>query len=510
MKYRFSSLDQILNSPLFDFSVPYQEAEQTDRVTRSTRLGDMRFHEACRPYYLENEDLPMLIDLFYLFYAEEHRMTRPEERLAPVRLLQPAVMDKLIGRSDFAQLRKSCKGNAFVSMEAAQTYFRTIIDELNALYDETEELVTVLTQLEKRQDGLKKKLHRFVQEAQADLAKTPEAIRAAERLASTGEQIQVITGMIQDKVRKRQQETEDAIHLALQRSIQSAELTRYALQCWTDDPDGQSQPAERSYDLLDRVKHDPMLLDITRQLGRMKEMLSDLRKNDYAHGRGEKYTITRGRDLKNLLSGELALLASPATTPLFLRKYNAKGLLQYAKRERIRKGHGDIIVCLDESASTEGENAEWGKALALAVQDICAHEGRKFALIHFSGENELRTDQFLPGQYNADDLLSAAEHFFGGGTDFERPIREALRLINEEAFENADILFITDGQCFISVEMAEQLQDAIQDAQCSVVGLLLDADSPGMEFSLEKFCEKVVRISEMDKGGAEQIVMTFC
>ena len=139
----------------------------------------MRFHEACRPYYFEEEDLPMLIDLFYLFYAEEHRMTRPEERLAPVRLLQPAVMDKLIGRSDFAQLRKICKGNAFVSMEAVQTYFRTIMDELNALYDETEELVTVLTQLEKRQDGLKKKLCHLIHEAQDDPAKIPKAIRAA-------------------------------------------------------------------------------------------------------------------------------------------------------------------------------------------------------------------------------------------------------------------------------------------------------------------------------------------
>lgn len=507
MKYRFSSLDQILNSPLFDFSVPYQEAEQTDRVTRSTRLGDMRFHEACRPYYLENEDLPMLIDLFYLFYAEEHRMTRPEERLAPVRLLQPAVMDKLIGRSDFAQLRKSCKGNAFVSMEAAQTYFRTIIDELNALYDETEELVTVLTQLEKRQDGLKKKLHRFVQEAQADLAKTPEAIRAAERLASTGEQIQVITGMIQDKVRKRQQETEDAVHLALQRSIQSAELTRYALQCWTDDPDGQSRVAENNYDLLDRVKRDPMLLGITRQLGRMKEMLSELRRNDYAHGRGEKYTITRGRDLENLLSGELALLASPATTPLFLRKYNAKGLLQYAKRERIHKGHGGIIVCLDESGSTKGENAEWGKALALAVQDSCAHEGRKFVLVHFSGAGQIRTDRFLPGRYTAADLLSAAEHFFDGGTDFEAPVREALRLINEEEFEDADILFITDGKRSISDELAEQMQDAVHDARCSVVGLLLDADDPGLTFSLDKFCERVYRTSQIAESRIEAAVL---
>ena len=145
--------------------------------------------------------------------------------------------------------------------------------------------------------------------------------------------------------------------------------------------------------------------------------------------------------------------------------------------------------------------------MALAVQDICAHEGRKFVLIHFSGKEELRTDRFLPGQYTADDLLSAAEHFFDGGTDFETPIREALRLMNEEAFENADILFITDGQCSISDEMAEQLQSAIQNARCSVVGLLLDKDRPGKKFGMEKFCEKIIRISEVDKDGAEQMIL---
>ena len=60
----------------------------------------------------------------------------------------------------------------------------------------------------------------------------------------------------------------------------------------------------------------------------------------------------------------------------------------------------------------------------------------------------------------------------GAGMPIFAPIREALRLINEETFENADILFITDGQCSISDGLAEQLQGAIQDARCSVVGLL--------------------------------------
>lgn len=49
----------------------------------------------------------------------------------------------------------------------------------------------------------------------------------------------------------------------------------------------------------------------------------------------------------------------------------------------------------------------------------------------------------------------------------------------------------------ISDELASELQEAIQDARCSVVGLLLDADSPSMEFTLDKFCERIYRISEM-------------
>ena len=497
MKYRFFALDQVLRSPLFDFSNPYQPPKRTDRSTCSTRLGDMDFAKASEPYYLEDEVLPLLADLFHLLFAQELRLTRPDEREGYVRLVQSAFVDNLLKRDDFLQVRSLCKGNAFAAMEAARAYQQAVESDMLACAEEIEPLASVLTRLERRHDAANAKLHDLVQRAQTDPAQTPAALQTAVKVASTAEQMRVVSGMIQTRLQKRSTETAQVICDAVRCSLQAAVLAKCVTQCWGDDDAEATQQAERNQALLERVKGNAMLQGITRQLGRMKEMLSDLRKNDYAHGRGEKYTVTRGRDMKNLLSGELALMASPATTPLFLCKYHAKGLLQYAKRERVHKGNGDVIVCLDESGSTEGENAEWGKALALAVQDICAHEGRKYALIHFSGKDLFRTDLFLPGQYTSEDLLSAAEHFFDGGTDFETPIREALRLINEDAFENADILFITDGEDTISDELAEQLQNAIQDARCSVVGLLLDADSPGMEFSMEKFCERIYRASEM-------------
>lgn len=502
MKYCFFSLDQVLRSPLFDFSASLQSPKRTDRSTRSTRLGDMDFAKASEPYYLEDEVLPLLVDLFHLLFAQELRLTRSDERDVYVRLVQSAFVDDLLKRDDFLQVRSLCKGNAFAAMEAAHAYQQAVQSDMLDCAEEIEPLASVLMRLERRHDAANAKLYDLVQQAQVDPAQT------AAEVASTAEQIRVVTGMIQARMQKGSAETAQVICDAVRCSLDAAVLAKCVAQCWSDESQGAPQHAEHNQVLLNRVRNNPMLQGITRQLGRMKEMLSDLRKNDYAHGRGEKYTVTRGRDMKNLLSGELALMASPATTPLFLRKYHAKGLLQYAKRERVHKGYGDVIVCLDESGSTEGENAEWGKALALAVQDICAHEGRKYALIHFSGKGQFRTDLFLPGQYTFEDLLSAAEHFFDGGTDFETPIREALRLIREEVFENADILFITDGEDTISDELASELQEAIQNAQCSVVGLLLDADSPGMEFSLERFCEKIVKISEINKNIIEQIAFS--
>ena len=40
--------------------------------------------------------------------------------------------------------------------------------------------------------------------------------------------------------------------------------------------------------------------------------------------------------------------------------------------------------------------------------------------------------------------MVAAETLLDGGTDYETPLREALHLMEEESFENADVVFITE------------------------------------------------------------------
>ena len=43
---------------------------------------------------------------------------------------------------------------------------------------------------------------------------------------------------------------------------------------------------------------------------------------------------------------------------------------------------GDIICCLDESNSTKGEAAAWGKAVAMTLLEIATESRRSLSLIH--------------------------------------------------------------------------------------------------------------------------------
>ena len=118
---------------------------------------------------------------------------------------------------------------------------------------------------------------------------------------------------------------------------------------------------------MERVRASDILRDIAKYLGRFREIFAQGKRNGYTHGRGEKYSLELGSDLSRALTSELAMLAAPETLPLFLRKYQRRQIKQYRRREPIYKGAGAMICCLDESGSTAGECAAWGKAVALTL-----------------------------------------------------------------------------------------------------------------------------------------------
>ena len=87
--------------------------------------------------------------------------------------------------------------------------------------------------------------------------------------------------------------------------------------------------------------------------------------------------------------------------------------------------------------------------------------------------------------------MATAECFLGRGTDFETPIRESLRLI-ENGYENADIVMITDGECALPDDFAQEFREQQSARRITVTGILLDGPGNALGFSLKAFCQKIL------------------
>ena len=76
-------------------------------------------------------------------------------------------------------------------------------------------------------------------------------------------------------------------------------------------------------------------------------------------------------------------------------------------------------------------------------------------------------------------------------------MNEALRLMQEEGFDNADVVFITDGECALTEEHIAELQKAQAERRFTITGILLDHENCGIDFSLKSFCQNIYRTSEL-------------
>ena len=513
MKTWYRTIDDVLRSPWAALA-PARNGQKSDRVLKSTKLEDQIYAD------LRSDDdtlteleqssqqklasFPALSrDIFQSFYSLTPRRNDPDTLSVAAQKFHTKILDHMVQDEDYGTLKTICEGRELPAYEAATEFVSRISDQLDDLLAEIGGKDTSLHTLQKltdAQEQAQQELAELLKRMQAseDRNSTLEQsiVQTADRLESKTQQVEAVTKLIDTSSAQHKAEISNAIGAATKSACEKAEEVRNIIGAWSDDPANLERNAVNTA-LLDAVRSSETLQRVAKHLGRFREILAQGRRNGYAYGRGEKYALELGNDLSRALSSEFAMLASPQTAPLFLKKYQQRQLKQYRRRAPVHKGHGDIICCLDESGSTRGDPAAWGKAVALALLDIAASNGRKFALIHFAAYDSCRVDLFLPGQYTVEDKMNTAEFFLGGGTNFERPLQEAIRLMETQNFENADIIFLTDGQCTLSEAFTSQLKAHQNAHHFTVTGILLDTNSPGMEFSLEPFCQNIYRTSEL-------------
>ena len=491
-----------------------RKEEKTDRVLRSTRLDDSIYSDM-RQEDTELDDVeaaaseklksfPALSrDIFQSFYTLTQRRNA-EEKLSPAaREFNTRLLDGVTEQEDYATLKNVCEGRELLAYEAASEFISRTAENLDDLLSDLggdKGSMNTLEKLEHAEEDAAQKLHDLLEQASSGKAPSEplqkEILSAANQLVRKERQVEAVSKIVQNTMIQKKDELSEALSAAVHSAKERAEETSAILSSWSDDP-ADCKRTPMNMELLARVRKSPALRDVSKYLGRFRELLSQGRKNGYVFGRGETYSLELGNDIGRALTSELSMLAMPQTVPLFLRKYQQRQLKQYRRREPVTKGMGDVICCLDESSSTKGDPAAWGKALAMTLLEIAEEGKRKFSLIHFAGSSSRQIDLFLPRTYSTDDKMRAAETFLGGGTNFEWPLRDALTLMEDQGFENADIVFLTDGECELDDSFAEAFRQKQTERNFTVTGILLDTGSPGMEFSLTPFCRKIYRTSQL-------------
>ena len=513
MMKKYRTIDAVLNSPLAETAAPI-ETETTDRVMRSTKLedsiySDLRTDDSSldqveRDAGKKLASFPALSrDVFQSFYSLLPRRFGEESLSVAARKFNVPILDHITQSEDFPALKAVCEGRELPAYEAASEFISRAAGELDGLLSDLggdKNAMNTLEKLENAEEQAQRDLADLLERMQRckerDARLEQSVVDAANRLDSKRRQVEAVGKMIDTSAAQHKEDMTILVSQAVSAAVEKAEEVQNIIGAWSSDP-GKLEKNEVNTGLLDLVRKSQVLKDISRYLGRFREIFAQGKRNGYAYGRGEKYSLELGNNLSRALTSELAMLASPKTVPLFLQKYQRKQIKQYQRREPIYKGMGDIICCLDESISTRGDPSAWGKAVALTLLEIAADSGRSFALIHFAGSGDFKTDLFRPGEYTMQDKLSAAETFLNGDTDFQTPMEEALRFMENEGFENADIVFITDGECALSQKYLEQLHQAQAARRFTVTGVLLDKEEPGMDFSLKAFCQDIYRTSQL-------------
>lgn len=206
-------------------------------------------------------------------------------------------------------------------------------------------------------------------------------------------------------------------------------------------------PAKEALALADAISDKPLLKKVADLAGRAKEIAAPKQKAKTREA-VQRSGVEMRNDVSRLSPSEIMMLRRAKRD--FLRRYAEGQLLQYARDGKERLGKGPIVVCIDTSGSMADLDPQ-SKAIMVALLAIARRQKRAFAVVNFSDAWQCRCWEYPhPQDVEVEDLIEMVMLFYGGGTDFQRPLTRAVEIIERDQFKRADVVFITDGDAPVS------------------------------------------------------------
>lgn len=208
--------------------------------------------------------------------------------------------------------------------------------------------------------------------------------------------------------------------------------------------------------LVGEYLNSPKLKRLAQRVGKLREV-REIRSRTQIEDVSEVSGITYGNDLAMVVPEEWVDYFDAIRKFRFRKRFADESLCLYDIGGKKSKGRGSMIICIDNSGSMQGPKEETCKAIALALMEIAVRQKRDFVVIMFGGpDDEPKVFEIKKGLCTFEQLIEIGEHFLcSAGTDFERPLRNALRFLEKDKYPGGDIIFLTDGVCSVSREFLE-------------------------------------------------------
>ena len=453
-------------------------------------------------------------DIFLSLYKYKARVL-PEVDMHISTRMNRGIISNLINTPEYISLRHTCRMDQFNAALGTEIIGREAIDILR-------EAIEKLKDLEQKKDAMDRLMEEEekIDELIEDIGDIDELIEDAKRagngsLAAQLEQerqakeqsVATLKAMANKIAEDCDELIEDDELVSEVSTTMGSTLTETGKQvqevselceAWGLGTGENCQVAfQNKKDAIERIRRSSKLHKLTDLVGKFKESAIVEQKKKAKHGAVEIKGVTTGDKIQDTLPSDRMNLCNDITKGDFYRRMSEHGLLQYSKESNKQKNKGPIIVCVDTSGSMQGDEEIWSKALTVGILEVAQMQKRDFACIIYSSHADdpivIKKDEIAPQK-----IIDCAERFHNGGTDFEGPLNKALELIKDSRFSAADIVFITDGDCYVSDNFSRKFKQIKEDKDFRTLGVLVNMGCGHVsDSSLKEFCDSITLVSDI-------------
>lgn len=447
----------------------------------------------------------------------------PESEMHMSTRLNRAIMGELVNTPEFIQLRRSCRMDNFLSgwgaeilcqeaLKIIEDYIQKIkdlqqkrdaLDDLMEKEEQIDDLVATNEELEELLEELLKQAAAGVPGAAEQAAAIQQQIEANQQSISQTKAMAnaIAENQCDDLIDANDDDLQEMTRVmgkAMDMATNQVQQVSQLCDTWGIGSGPECQVSfQNKKGALEQIRRSPKLKKLTDLIGRFKESAITEQKKKAKNGAVELSSVTVGDKVQDILPSELMTLTHKATKPDFYRRQSEKGLLVYSKEAHKQKNKGPIIVCVDTSGSMNGDEEIWSKAMTVGVLEIAEMQKRDFACIIYSDHAD-EPIVIKKDEVNPDKIIQCAERFHGGGTNFECALEKAIKLIEQSTFREADIMFITDGDCGVSDKFLRKYRTVKEDKGFKTQGILVNMGyGHCSDSTLKEFCDDITLVSDV-------------